>query len=299
MAAPLVFDKQFDPQTGQLVQVADGIARVTASNRSDYTFTGTNSFLLGRERLAVVDPGPEDTAHFEALRRAIDGRPVDAILLTHTHRDHSALGPRLARKFGAPLWFGGKHRLSRPLGVLELNPLRGSSDWTLVPDRTLGDGETIQAGDLSLTVHATPGHCANHLAFGVGDVLLTGDHIMGWNSTLVAVPDGSMGAYLGSLDTIIALPYQTYLPAHGGPIANGPRYAEALKAHRESRNAQVVAAVQDGAQSVYAIVQAIYPEQPWHVRRAAHMTIRAHVEYLAGKELLRFKPKPWGGRIST
>jgi glyoxylase-like metal-dependent hydrolase (beta-lactamase superfamily II) len=297
MAAPLVFDKQFDPQTGQRVVVAEGLARVTAPNASAYTFTGTNSFLLGHERLAIIDPGPDDEGHYGALLRAIDGRPIDAVLLTHTHRDHSALALRLASKLHAPLWFGGAHRLSRPLRRFERNPLRRSADWTLKSDRVLRDGEVIHAGDLTLNVHATPGHCANHLAFGLGDVLLSGDHVMGWNSTLVAPPDGSMADYLQSLAKVIALPYGRYVPAHGGPIADGPTHAQALMTHRNMRNSQILQAISAGARSVSAITAAIYPDQPWAVRRAAQMTVAAHAEYLAGKGLLKRRSTIFGDRF--
>lgn len=296
-AATLSFDTSFEPHTGEPVPVAPGLVRVTASNASPYTYTGTNSFLLGHERLALVDPGPDEQDHIHALMRAISGRPVAAILLTHTHSDHSASAAKLARKLGAPLWFGGPHRLSRPLRRFESNPFRRSCDWTLMPDRTLTDGERITAGDIELRVHTTPGHCANHLAFGFGDILLTGDHIMGWNSTLVAVPDGSMTDYLASLDKVIALPYRRYVPAHGGPIADGPTYARALRAHREMRNEQVLAAVAKRAQSITAIVATIYPTQPLMVRRAASLTIAAHVEYLQSKGLLVVSRGPFGTRI--
>lgn len=282
MAAPLVLDTQFDPQTGTAVPVAAGLVRVTAPNASAYTFTGTNSFLVGHERLALIDPGPDDAKHLAALERAIAGRPVDAIVLTHTHRDHSALAARVAQQLNAPLCFGGPHRLSRPLRPFERNPIRNSCDWDLVPDRTLLDGETFPAGDLFLTAHTTPGHCANHLAFSFGEILLSGDHVMGWNSTLVSVPDGSMADYFASLDKVIALPQRLYIPAHGGPIPDGPRHARALRAHREMRNRQVMAAVRDGARTVRRIVDIIYPAQPLPVRLAARMTIAAHVEYLGG-----------------
>ena len=298
-APALVFDTSFEPQTGTAVPVAEGVVRVTAPNAGAYTFTGTNSFLLGREKLALVDPGPDDPAHLAALERAIAGRPVAAILLTHTHRDHSASAARMGRRLGAPLWFGGRHRLSRPLRRFERNPIRKSCDWDLVPDRTLLDGERIEAGDLDVTVHTTPGHCANHLAFGVGEVLLSGDHVMGWNSTLVAVPDGSMADYFASLDKVIALPYRQYLPAHGGPIADGPAYARALKAHRQMRNEQIVAAVRSGARSVPRIVDAIYPTQPLPVRLAARMTVMAHVEYLEAEGLLRVTRRLWGARVKN
>lgn len=300
MASPvpaLSFSRDFDPQTGMAVPVAEGVVRVTAPNAGPYTYTGTNSFLLGYERLALLDPGPDDPVHLAALVDAIGGRGVDAIILSHTHKDHSASAARLARDLGAPLWFGGQHRLSRPLRRFERDPIRKSCDWDLVPDRTLGDGEAIMAGDLALTVHATPGHCANHLAFGAGDILLSGDHIMGWNTTLISVPDGSMADYFTSLNKVIALSYGRYLPAHGDSIADGPAYATALRDHRQMRNQQVIAAVHDGARSVRAITAAIYPRQPLPVRIAAHMTIAAHVEYLEGLGQLTVTRGLLGARI--
>tara|TARA_R110002020_G_scaffold6321_3_gene26575 strand:- start:213 stop:1118 length:906 start_codon:yes stop_codon:yes gene_type:complete len=297
MAATIAFNTQFDPQTGCAIAVAPGLVRITAPNASAYTFTGTNSFVLGHDRLALLDPGPDDPAHLAALRQAMAGRRLEAIILTHTHRDHSAAAARLGREFKVPIWFGGQHRLSRPLRRFERNRLRRACDWALVPDRVLVDDETIAAGDVSLRVYATPGHCANHLAFGLGDILLSGDHVMGWNSTLVSVPDGSMADYLASLDKVIALPQQLYVPAHGGPIENGPAFAAALKAHREKRNEQVVQAVAAGARSVRAIVAAIYPSQNLLVRRAAGMTIMAHVEYLEGLGRLHVQRGLWGIRL--
>ena len=299
-APELHFDTQFSAQTGQPVAIAEGIVRVTAPNASPFTFTGTNSFLVGYQKLALIDPGPLDPVHEAALVKAIGGRPVTAILLTHTHRDHSASAKMLARTLGVPLWFGGPHRLSRPLRRFEVNPIQNSCDWDLMPDRTLIDGQTVEAGDMALSVHATPGHCANHLAFGVvgSDLLFSGDHVMGWNSTLVSVPDGSMADYFASLDKVIALPFRRYLPAHGGEIADGPAHAAALKAHREMRNQQVLDAVGKGARSVGAVVKAIYPTQPAKVRMAARMTMTAHVEYLEGLGVLKVRRGMFGTRIS-
>ncbi|MCS6758397.1 MAG: MBL fold metallo-hydrolase, partial [Candidatus Devosia euplotis] len=140
MAATLAFNTRFDPQTGLAVPVAAGLTRITALNASAYTFTGTNSFLLGHGRLALLDPGPDDPAHLAALRQAIAGRPLDAIIVTHTHRDHSAAAARLGREFDAPIWFGGQHRLSRPLHRFERNRLGNSCVWDLVPDQALLGG---------------------------------------------------------------------------------------------------------------------------------------------------------------
>jgi len=297
---PLVFDTSFDPQTGRPILVAPGLTRITAPNASPYTFTGTNSFLLGYETLGLIDPGPDDPAHLDALRAAIGGRRVEAIILTHTHRDHCASAAALAAELGAALWFGGRHRLSRPLRRFETDPISGSSARELVPDVVLADGESFQIDGIPVSVHATPGHCANHLAFGLTgtEFLLTGDHIMGWNSTLVSVPDGSMADYLASLDKVIALPFQRYLPAHGGPIADGPNYARALKAHRLERNEQVLAAVGRGAHSLGAITGAVYRNIAPTVRRAAQMTVTAHVEYLEALGQLTVKRGLLGTRVS-
>jgi glyoxylase-like metal-dependent hydrolase (beta-lactamase superfamily II) len=296
---PPIFDTSFAPIPGEAVEITSGLARITAPNSSPFTFTGTNTFLVGSAEIAILDPGPMDQAHLDAIERAVAGRPVSAIILTHTHRDHSDAARSVSEKFGAPIWFGGPHRLSRPLRPFEFNRLKRSGDWGLKPARTLVDGETITAGDIDLTVHATPGHCANHVAFGLAgtEILLSGDHVMGWNSTLVSVPDGSMADYLASLDKVIALPYRHYHPAHGGPIADGPAHAAALKAHRQLRNEQVLAAVHGGARTLGAVVDSIYPTQNAKIRMAARMTITAHVEYLESQGALRVRRGIFGLRL--
>jgi glyoxylase-like metal-dependent hydrolase (beta-lactamase superfamily II) len=302
MAAPspeLKFNTEFDPKEGQAIEVAEGIARVTAPNRSPYTFTGTNSFVLGHAQVLVVDPGPDDPSHFDALMRAIGARQVEAILLTHTHKDHCALVPRLREATDAPLWFGGVHRLSRPARRFENNAIERETDWTLTPDRVLRDGERFAAAGLTIDVYGTPGHCANHLCFGMVGTpyLLSGDHVMGWNSTLVPVPDGSMRDYLTSLEKIIAAPYSRYLPAHGGPIADGKSYARALVGHRQLRNSQIIGAVTAGARTIAALRRRIYPKLSPGLMYAAGMTLQAHVEYLADRGDLRVTRGLFGTRV--
>ena len=282
---PIAFDTDFAPETGQGVPVAPSIIRVTAPNAGPYTFKGTNSFVIGDGPVFIMDPGPDDAGHLAALLQAVGDRRVKAIILTHTHRDHTALVRRLRERTSAPVWFGGRHRQSRRQRFFELDPVAADSDWRLTPDRVLGDGERIATDGVVLEAIATPGHCANHLAFGLVGTpwLLTGDHIMGWNSTLVPVPDGSMADYLRSLEKVIGLSYQHYLPAHGGPIADGPAFARALLAHREMRNAQVIEAVEAGATSLPELQRRIYPTLALPLRGAARMTLKAHVEYLADR----------------
>jgi glyoxylase-like metal-dependent hydrolase (beta-lactamase superfamily II) len=296
---PLLHDRDFAPEIGAAVPVAPGLVRITAPNAGPYSFTGTNSFLIGKEEIAVLDPGPDSGPHLAALLRAIGGRRAVAIILTHTHRDHSDLVHRLAAVTKAPIWSGGPHRLSRPRRTFERNPTGRDSDFTLVPDRKLLDGEQFSVGGVTIEVIATPGHAANHLAFGLVDTphLLSGDHVMGWSTTLVAVPDGSMRDYFRSLDKVAELPYRTYHPGHGGPIADAPGYVRALKAHREGRNAQILDAVAAGADRVGALRQAIYPLLKVPLAGAADMTIRAHLEYLAEQGKLRLTHGLLGLRI--
>lgn len=283
-----------------MVMLGAGIARVTAPNAGPYTFTGTNSYLVGQDSVLVIDPGPDDDLHHQALMRAIDGRKVIAVVLTHTHRDHCGLARQLMGEVHAPLWSAGPHRLSRPLKPFEFNPFKKAGDFALVPDRVLADGDEISVDGFTLDVVATPGHCANHLAFAMRgtDWMLVGDHVMGWNSTLVATPDGDLGDYLASLDQVIDRPQQRYLPGHGGEIPDGPAFARGLKAHRLMRNGQLLEALADGPKSLRAVTRAIYPALSGRVLLAAERTLLSHAEYLEAQGRLKISRGLLGIRFS-
>jgi len=285
----LKFNKEFEPNTGKLVEVAPNVSRLVAPNASVFTFTGTNSFFIGNEKLVIIDPGPNDEQHLQNLIKAIDGRELIAIILTHTHKDHSGLARRLSENTGAPIWFGGKHRLSRKKKFLEVNLLANACNWDLVPDRILFDGEVLDFGEVKLQVIASAGHCANHLCFAIvgTDYVFTGDHVMGWNSTLIATPDGSLADYFNSLDRLIEMPFNYYLPAHGGEIVNGKDYAMALKAHREKRNRQILTALAGGKNDVKNLLDLIYPKHKGRARFAARLTLLAHLEYLVEQGLVK------------
>ena len=278
----LKFNKNFEPSRDKLVEIAPNIARLVAPNATPFTFTGTNSYFIGDKNLVIIDPGPKDENHLKALMRAIAGRKLAAILLTHTHKDHSALALELSEKTGAPIWFGGKHRLSRKKRFLEVNLLAQACDWGLVPDKELFDGDLLKFGDVEIEVVASAGHCANHLCFAITGTpyIFTGDHVMGWNSTLVATPDGSLADYFNSLDKLIDGKWGHYFPAHGGEIKEGKNYAKALKAHREKRNGQVLAALEGKSHNIRYLLDLIYPSHKGRTRFAARLTLIAHLEYL-------------------
>ncbi|AVX05180.1 hydroxyacylglutathione hydrolase [Maritalea myrionectae] len=284
------YQTDFSPKIGEAESVAPFVERIVAPNASPYTFTGTNCFLVGQDELAIIDPGPDVQAHINAIDRALNGRKVVAILLTHTHRDHSAVAPKLAHKYDVPLMFGGPHRPARALRLFEIDPMRRSGHYGLRPDRTLKQGDIIRLGAVEIEVIETPGHCANHICFALSDRahILTGDHIMGWNSTLIADPDGALAPYLESIDFLLACPGQIYLPAHGDRIVKGKKFAKALKGHRLQRNAQIIDLLKENAKlSAWQLTDKMYPDVSMAVKGAALLTVKAHLHFLTEQDKLR------------
>ena len=271
-----------DPPPGEPEVVAPGIRRVVAPNPGPYTFRGTNSYILGEGRVAVVDPGPDDPAHRAALLAAVAGETVTHILVTHTHRDHSAGVPALVAAAGAATAGGGPHRPARPLppGAAATD---AGGDTAFVPDLVLADGAVLSGDGWRVEAVATPGHTANHLVFAMPDrdLAFSGDHVMGWATSIVAPPDGSMAYYMASLDNLLARSERLYLPGHGDPIVDAPQRLRALKAHRLMREAAILDRLAKGDTAVAEIVAAIYRDLDPQLRGAAALSVLAHLEDLA------------------
>ncbi|MBB4288807.1 hydroxyacylglutathione hydrolase [Rhizobium leguminosarum] len=276
------FDLAFEPAYGQAVPVVSGVERVTVNNPGPFTFFGTNSYIVGASSVAVIDPGPEDEAHYQALMAALGDRAVTHIFVSHTHRDHSPLSKRLQAATGAVTVGQGPHRPARSLRDGEINPFSESSDLSFVPDITLSDGQTLSGDGWSLSAVLTPGHTANHAAFALEgrDILFSGDHVMAWSTSIVAPPDGSMADYMTSLDRLIEREDGLLLPGHGGPVTEPARFLRALKAHRLRREQAVLARVQAGDQRIAEMVKVIYRDTDPKLHGAAALSVLAHIEHL-------------------
>ncbi|MGO8243530.1 MBL fold metallo-hydrolase [Rhizobium johnstonii] len=276
------FDLAFEPAYGQAVPVVSGIERVTVNNPGPFTFFGTNSYIVGSSSVAVIDPGPEDEAHYQALMAALGGRAVTHIFVSHTHRDHSPLARRLQAATGAVTVGQGPHRPARPLREGEINPFSESSDLSFVPDLTLSDGQTLSGDGWALSAVLTPGHTANHAAFALEgrEILFSGDHVMAWSTSIVAPPDGSMADYMESLERLMERQDRLLLPGHGGPVTEPPSFLRALKAHRLKREQAVLARVQAGDQRIAEMVKVIYRDTDPKLHGAAALSVLAHIEDL-------------------
>ncbi|MCC0065026.1 MAG: MBL fold metallo-hydrolase [Defluviimonas sp.] len=280
----------FDPVPGQACWIEPDIRRVLAPNPSPMTFRGTNSYLVGRGGgVAVIDPGPDDATHLGALLAALmPGERVEAIFVTHAHLDHSPLAPRLAERTGAPVYGFGPAMAGRSALMAGL-AARGAPgggegvDTGFHPDHTLADGDRVSGDGWSLTALHTPGHFAGHLCFFAGPRAFSGDHVMGWASSLVSPPDGDMGAYMTSLDRLAAAAPDRLHPGHGAPVAEAvPRIAE-LAAHRRAREAAILAALGAGPATAAILAERIYTDTPPALLPAAIRNVFAHLIDMSDK----------------
>jgi glyoxylase-like metal-dependent hydrolase (beta-lactamase superfamily II) len=272
----------------RLEQIEPGIARVLAHNPSAFTYYGTQTYLVGDREVAIIDPGPDLAEHLEALIVAIGGRPVVAICCTHTHRDHSPAALPLSKAIGAPV-IG-----CAPLSLETVGPrIDAAFDGDYAPDRVLGDGESISVDGRELTAVATPGHTSNHLCFAYVDALFTGDHVMGWSTTVVFPPDGDMAASMASLDKLRRRDDRIYYPAHGEPVKKPRQYVRGLMGHRLHREKQILKLLAGVRRDIAGIVEAAYPGLDSRLLTAAGGSVLAHLLDLQNRGLVVAEEDLW------
>lgn len=259
-----------------------------AHNPSAFTYSGTQTYLLGEDEVAVIDPGPDLPEHLDALERAIGDLTVAAIMCTHTHRDHSPAARPLAERIGAPI-VG-----CAPLSLATVGPRADASfDGNYAPDRVLEDGEEVLVDGKAVTVVSTPGHTSNHLCFAYGDALFSGDHVMGWSTTVVVPPDGDMAAYMQSLDKLRRRDDRIYYPAHGEPVTNPQQYVRHLMGHRLQRERQILKLVGERPRPIPDIVANAYPGLDRRLVVAAGGSVLAHLVDLERRGLVRREGEQW------
>jgi glyoxylase-like metal-dependent hydrolase (beta-lactamase superfamily II) len=265
-----------------LTEPVPGVRRITAANPSPMTGDGTNGYIVGRDTVAVVDPGPDDDTHLAAWRDALAGETVSHILVTHAHLDHSALARRLAEVVRAPVlgfgrWDAGRSDVMRRLAAREDIAGGEGADRAFAPDRTIGDGDVIEGPGWRLRVMHIPGHSAGHVAFAMGDLVMTGDHVLGWTSTLISPPDGDLRQFLASSARLRAIGARAFLPGHGDVLTDPEGRIDWLVAHRHAREAQIVAALREGTATVDALVRRLYDDVPPALWPAAARNVLAHL----------------------
>jgi glyoxylase-like metal-dependent hydrolase (beta-lactamase superfamily II) len=294
MSDDIPFDKSFDLAPETVEEVAPGVRRVLADNPGPFTFKGTVSYIVGRGRVAIIDPGPLDETHIAALLDAVRGETVTHIFVTHTHRDHSPAVPRIKAATGAVVLAEGPHRAARPLHIGEAPRLDASNDTDFRPDRALLDGEVVEGAGWTIEAVATPGHTANHMAFALkeADLLFSGDHVMAWSTPVVAPPDGAMSDYMASLQKLARRPEPVYLPGHGGAVRDAPRFVAHYIRHRQAREASILHRLAKGEADIPTLVRAIYIGLDPRLVKAAGLSVLAHLEDLVTRGLAATEGQP-------
>ena len=278
------FDRSLEAPYGVEIRLSWRVSRLLAPNPGPFTFKGTGVHILGvGARVVVIDPGPALPQHLDALKQALGSRTVSHILVTHTHRDHSPAAAHVkawsgAKTYGIALARAGDHAANE--GMVD-----EAHDHDFVPDVTVQDGMRISADGFELECVATPGHTANHVCYALGEerALFTGDHVMGWSTSVIAPPDGDMGAYLASLERLKARDDTILYPTHGSPILNPRDWIGQLIAHRLGREAQILDVLREDAGTIALLVERLYPELAPALRAAAALQVKAHLDHLIGQ----------------
>jgi glyoxylase-like metal-dependent hydrolase (beta-lactamase superfamily II) len=277
--------------TGKVEQVAPGVRRLLAANPSPFTYSGTQTYIVDAGEVAVIDPGPDLPEHVDAILAACAGERIAAIACTHTHRDHSPASRPLAAASGAPI-VG-----CAPLAIDDDGPRADAAfDFDYRPDRVLADGERIEGPGWALSAVATPGHTSNHLCYaldGGSGALFTGDHVMGWSTTVVSPPDGDMSDYMASLALLLERPDTVYYPAHGPAVTRPHSHVRGLIAHRRMREKQILARLDQGEGLIPAMVESMYQGTDRRLYPAAGRSVLAHLRDLERRGLVSAAGEGW------
>lgn len=289
MSDEIPFDRTATEPAGELVQLSPLVRRLIAGNGGPMTFTGTCTYIVGRGRVAIIDPGPDDQGHVERLLQAVSGETVSHIVVTHTHRDHSPAVRAIRAATGAQVVGCGPHRAARELALGEQNPLDAAADRDYAPDFEMRDGDTVNGPGWSLAAVETPGHTANHLAFALPEEesLFSGDHVMAWSTSVIAPPDGSMAAFMRSIEKLQSQHHQRYWPGHGGPVLEPQRFLRGLVQHRRQREAAILSRIAAGDEAIAEMVPAIYRGLSPRLHGAAALSVLAQIEMLVADGTLQ------------
>jgi glyoxylase-like metal-dependent hydrolase (beta-lactamase superfamily II) len=278
---PFLRDLRFEYEV--LETISPAVRRIVARNPSPFTAYGTGTYVIGHGKVAVIDPGPAIPEHVNAILQALRGESIDSILITHTHLDHSPAAAAVTAATGAKTYGYGPH--GSPPGP----SAEEGADRDFVPDITLRHGETLSVGDLHVTAVHTPGHTSNHLCFALGgeDILFTGDHVMGWSTTVISPPDGDMTDYMNSLDLLLQRDDALYVPTHGPAIPNPKPFVKSLVEHRLKRRAALLQQLSNGVTSIKDIVDNVYVGLNPALHGAAARSVLAHmIELVARNEVM-------------
>ncbi|WJR80251.1 MBL fold metallo-hydrolase [Bradyrhizobium sp. NP1] len=288
------FNKNFPLKPGAVEEVRPGVRRILCDNPSPFTFTGSLTYIVGQGKVAIIDPGPADEAHAKAVLDAVKGETVTHIVVTHTHVDHSPGTARLKAATGAPVYAEGPHRASRPRFESEKHSPESGADRDFRPDIVVAHGDVIEGDGWRLEAVATPGHTANHMAFAWPErkFNFVGDHVMGWSTSIVAPPDGSMVDYMASLDRLAGRAEDLYFSGHGPEIPEGPRFVQFLIRHRRAREASILHRLAKGEADIPTMVRAIYIGIDPRLMNAAGYSVLAHLEDLVARGVVATSGDP-------
>jgi glyoxylase-like metal-dependent hydrolase (beta-lactamase superfamily II) len=294
MSDDIAYNKTFELVPGRAADVAPGVRAIVANNPGPFTYKGTVSYIIGRGKVAILDPGPDDDTHVAALLDAVRGETVTDIFVTHTHRDHSPAVPKVKAATGATVYAEGPHRLARPLHIGEAPRLDASADTDFRPDIALADGAVVAGDGWTIEALTTPGHTANHMAyaFNEANLIFSGDHVMAWSTPIVAPPDGAMSDYMASLQKLARRTEPIYLPGHGGPVREAPRFVQSYIKHRRAREASILHRLDKGAADIPTLVRAIYIGLDPRLAGAASLSVLAHLEDLVARGMVATEGTP-------